>query len=118
MYRFEVCPADELPPGARRILRVEGREIAVLNVEGRLFAIRNACPHQGAPLGAGLVGGTMLPSAPHEYVYGMEGQILRCPWHKFEFDLATGRSLHDPERMRAAVYPVAVEDGLVVLRVP
>lgn len=88
-----------------------------MNVDGRLFAFRNVCPHQGAPLSAGVVGGTMLPSAPHEYVYGMEGRILRCPWHKFEFDLETGCSLHDPQTMRVATYPITNEDGVVVVEV-
>ena len=89
----------------------------MLNVDGRLFAIRNVCPHQGAPLCTGVVGGTMLPSAPHEYVYGMGGKVIRCPWHKFEFDLETGRSLHDPDRLRVATFPVTVEDGRVVVHV-
>ena len=43
------------------------------------------------------------------------GTLIRCPWHKFEFDLETGRALHDPERFRVKVYLVALEDGLVVL---
>ena len=107
--------ADELPPGACRIVEVGGRSIGVLNVDGRYHALRNVCPHQGAPLCEGTVSGTMVPSAPHEYVYGLEGRVLRCPWHKFEFDLETGRALHDPERWRVKVYPVAVEDGLVVV---
>ena len=116
MARHEICSADELPPGSKRLVEIDGRKIGVLNVDGRLFAIRNVCPHQGAPLCEGVVGGTMLPSAPYEYVYGMEGRVIRCPWHKFEFDLETGRSLHDPERMRVKVYDVAVERGRVVVR--
>lgn len=114
VVRVEVCRPEELPPGSRRVVNVEGRDIAVFNVNGNLFALRDTCPHQGAPLSAGVVGGTMLPSAPHEYVYGMDGQVIRCPWHKFEFDLETGRSIHDPN-MRVATYRVADEDGSVVL---
>jgi 3-phenylpropionate/trans-cinnamate dioxygenase ferredoxin subunit len=117
MSPLPVCPADELPPGSKRIVDVEGREIGVLNVDGRLFAIRNVCPHQGAPLCEGAVAGTMLPSAPHEYVYGMKDRVIRCPWHKFEFDLESGRSLHDPERMRVKIYPVTIEHGVVTLHV-
>jgi nitrite reductase (NADH) small subunit len=113
--RFEVCTAEDLPPGTRQVVSVDGREIGVFNIDGRLFAIRNACPHQGAPLCAGVVGGTMLPSAPHEYVYGMKGKVIRCPWHKFEFELETGRSLHDPHRMRVATYRATIEDGRIVL---
>jgi len=114
--RVEVCPAEELPPGERRVVRSGGREIAVFNVEGRLYALRDACPHQGARLSAGAIGGTMLPSAPHEYVYGLDGRVIRCPWHKFEFDLETGCSLHDPQRMRVATYGVGIEDGMVVVQ--
>jgi nitrite reductase/ring-hydroxylating ferredoxin subunit len=112
---IEVCRAHELPPGARRVVRAGGRDIAVFNVDGRLYALRDTCPHQGARLSAGAIGGTMLPSAPHEYVYGLEGRVIRCPWHKFEFDLESGRSLHDPEGMRVTTYCVRVEDGVVVL---
>jgi nitrite reductase (NADH) small subunit len=116
--RHEICPAEELPPGARRIVTLDGRSIGVLNVDGRLYALRNTCPHQGAPLCQGVVSGTMLPSDPHEYVYGKEGTVIRCPWHKFEFDLESGRSLHDAEGMRVKVYPVSLENGHVVLHTP
>ena len=57
----------------------------------------------------------MLPSPPHQYLYGSQGQVIRCPWHKFEFDLATGRSIHDPDLMRVATYHVACESGSIVL---
>jgi nitrite reductase (NADH) small subunit len=110
-----VCRADDLPTGSRTTVEVGGRSICLVNADGRLYAIRNVCPHQGAPLCAGVVSGTMLPSAPHEYVYGREGTVIRCPWHKFEFDLETGCSLHDPDRMRVAVYPVTIEQGQVLL---
>lgn len=113
--RHVVCPVAELPPGARKTVEIGGRSICVLNVEGRYFALRDTCPHQGGPLCRGTVAGTMLPSAPLEYVYGLENRVLRCPWHGWEFDLETGRSLFDPERKRVKVYPVRVEDDLVVV---
>jgi 3-phenylpropionate/trans-cinnamate dioxygenase ferredoxin subunit len=115
--RHVVGRVEEIPPGARRIVRIDGRAIGVLNVDGRYYAIRNVCPHHGAPLCEGRIEGTMLPSAPHEYVFGMRNRILRCPWHGFEFDLETGRSLFDPEGMRVKVYPVTVETGQVTITV-
>ena len=96
-------------------MRVGGRAILVVNCGGEYRAVRDSCPHQGASLSAGRLGGTMLPSAPHEYVYGLEGRIVRCPWHGLEFDLADGCSLTDPERFRVKVYPVSEERGDVVL---
>ncbi len=114
--RHVVAKADEFGVGARRILKVDGREIGVFRTEAGLFALRNSCPHQGAPLCLGPVTGTTLASAPGEYVWGMEGQVLRCPWHGWEFDLRTGVGLYDPYRHeRVATYEVKNEDGEVVL---
>lgn len=116
MARVSVCRVEELPPGSRRVVSVEGREIGVLNVDGTLYGVRNRCPHQGAELCRGTVGGTMLPSDPYEYHFGLDGYVLRCPWHGWEFDLRTGEKLFDPgSRVRTKTYPVTVEDGVVVL---
>jgi nitrite reductase (NADH) small subunit len=110
-----VARASELPPGERRIVEVEGRSIGVFNVNGTYYALRNACPHQGAPLCRGSVQGTAQDSRPGEYVWGREGEILRCPWHGWEFDLDTGRSLLEPDRVGVMTYQVSVRDGTVVL---
>ena len=114
--RHVVARSDELPAGGRKIVRVGGREIGVFNSGGTLYAVRNVCPHQGAPLCVGPVTGTTLPSAPGEYVYGLEGRVLRCPWHGWEFDLATGRGLYDATgKDRVATYEVRIEGDEVVL---
>lgn len=112
-----VCPAEQLPPGSRRIVDIGGRSIGVFNVEGKLFAIRNSCPHQGAPLCEGTIGGTMLPSDPHTYVYGLENRLLRCPWHGWEIDVMTGRPRFNRGPGRARTYRAAVVQGNVVIEV-
>lgn len=114
MSRHVVCRAEELASGERRIVEFDRKSIGIFNVGGSHFAIRNACPHQGGPLCAGTVGGTMLPSDPYRYVYGMEDRVIRCPWHGWEFDMETGRALFDPKR-RVKTYPVTVEDGALVI---
>jgi nitrite reductase (NADH) small subunit len=92
-----VCPASELPPGARRIV-VQGKvSVGVFNVGGAYHAFRNVCPHGGAPVCEGPVSGTTLPSPVYEYNTGRAGCILRCPWHGWEFDLTTGEHLVDPD---------------------
>ena len=116
MARRVVCSEAELPPGGRVFVDVDGRSIGVFNVAGQLYALRNSCPHQGAELCAGTVGGTMVPSRPLAYEYSLEGRVLRCPWHGWEFDLETGEKLFDPtSRARVRTYPVGVEDGVVVV---
>ena len=112
---YRVCRVEELPVGSRRTVEVGGRSIGVFNVNGSLHAIRNVCPHQMAPLCEGRVSGTTLPSKVGEWNYGMEGRVIRCPWHGWEFDLATGKSVFNPHKVRVKCYEVAVqrEDGTV-----
>lgn len=115
--RHVVCAVADLPPGGVRIAEVAGRSIGVFNVEGDLYALRNVCPHHGAPLCAGRVTGTMRSPAPEQYRYddGVPDRVLRCPWHGYEFRLEDGRSLTAPDRLRARTYEVAAEDGEVVV---
>jgi nitrite reductase/ring-hydroxylating ferredoxin subunit len=103
---------EDLPAGQRKIVRVGQREIGVFNSGGTLYALRNVCPHQGAPLCLGPVTGT----APGEYIWGLEGQVLRCPWHGWEFNMETGVGLYDPYRHeRVATYEVRIEGDEVIL---
>ena len=109
MERYVICKATDMQPGERKIVQVGGRSIGVFNANGTYYALRNSCPHQGAPLCTGRVTGTTLPSQPGQYRYGREGEILACPWHGWEFDVTTGKSLFDPKKCLVKMYDVAVE---------
>jgi 3-phenylpropionate/trans-cinnamate dioxygenase ferredoxin subunit len=113
--RHRVCRLDELEPGRPRIETIGGRQIGIIRTEDGIYAIRNVCPHQGAELCRGTLGSTMLPSEPYEYRLGLEGHVMRCPWHGWEFDITSGRSLFDPDGVRVRNYPVTVEDGAVIV---
>lgn len=117
MRRHAIGRVDELPDGARRIVEVGDRSIGVFNDRGRYYALRNVCPHHGAPLCVGRVSGKMMPSRPQVYDYNDEprNRVVRCPWHGYEFRLADGRSVVDPERMRVKTYRVEVEGDELVL---
>ncbi len=117
MGRHRVCAADELPPGARKIVQVGRASIGVFNVEGSYYALRNICPHHGAQLCLGTAGGTMFPSAPGEWEWHPEHAVVRCPRHRWEFDLQTGRSFTDPGRYRVKAYQVQVVGGDVLVEV-
>jgi nitrite reductase/ring-hydroxylating ferredoxin subunit len=112
-----ICATDELPSGSRKIVEIDGTSIGVLNVDGRYHALLNVCPHHGAPICEGVVKGTMVGPAAHEYRYEQHNEWITCPWHGYEFRLQTGRALVKSERGRVRVYPVRVEDGNVVLYV-
>ncbi|MCA1717098.1 MAG: Rieske (2Fe-2S) protein [Actinobacteria bacterium] len=112
--RVVALPLADLPPGTSTTVKAFGTTVAVFNVEGRVFAVGNNCPHHGGPLWHGRISGTCLPSRPHEYRYGREGRVLTCPWHGWEFDVESGRALFDPS-VRAKVYEARVEHGQIVL---
>ncbi len=109
MGRHIVGRVSEIAPGGRKIVDVEGRSIGVFNVHGNYYALRNRCPHQGAPLCVGAIKGMTLPSKPGEYIWAREGEILRCPWHGWEFDITTGQSIFNPHNTRVKTYEVTVE---------
>jgi len=109
MAAYVVATVGEIPPGKRMIVEVAGRSIGVFNVDGTFYALRNRCPHQGGPLCEGRLSGSVISARPGEYEYVRDGEILRCPWHGWEFDLKTGQSWFDPARVRVRAYQVTVE---------
>jgi 3-phenylpropionate/trans-cinnamate dioxygenase ferredoxin subunit len=108
--RYLVGRADEIPPGSRKIVRIAGRSIGVFNVDGDFYAVRNRCPHQGAPLCEGKLWGALRADVPGVFQYAGRKQILTCVWHGWEFDLATGQSWCDPQRLRVRSYSVGVDE--------
>ena len=118
MPKHVVATLDEIPPGGKKIVEVAGRSIGVFNVGGEFFALRNRCPHQGGPLCLGKLSGFVVSPVPGKYEYSRAGEILKCPWHGWEFDIRTGQSYCDPKRFRARAYPVNVEPGTNLVKGP
>lgn len=115
--RHRVCELADLPPGSRRIAPVGRHGVGVFNCNGTLYALNNFCPHAGAEVCRGTVTGTPV-RVPGEFAldWARQGEILRCPWHGWEFDIVNGKSLTDPTRSIKPV-PVEVEDGWVYVHV-
>jgi 3-phenylpropionate/trans-cinnamate dioxygenase ferredoxin subunit len=113
--RVEVGTAEEVRQAGCRVVDVAGRKIGVVSSGEEFYAVIDRCPHMAASMTAGTVSGTFVPAGAHEYVYAKHDKVIRCPWHGWEFDLETGRSLLEPERVGLKTYPVTVEDGIVVL---
>jgi 3-phenylpropionate/trans-cinnamate dioxygenase ferredoxin subunit len=111
MSKHVVATVAEIPPGSRKLVTVRGRSIAVFNLQGEFFGLFNRCPHQGGPMCEGILTGLIESDEPGRYKYSRKGEIIRCPWHGWEFDIRTGQSWCDPTRVRARRYAVAVEPG-------
>jgi len=116
MARHVVGPVADFPPGSHTVVKIGRAEVGIFNVGGRFYALPNVCPHQFGPLCEGPVGGTTACSAATEWRFAWvrEGEIVTCPWHGLEFDITTGTCLASP-KLRVRRYPIAVEDGEVVV---
>ncbi|HXX15069.1 MAG TPA: Rieske 2Fe-2S domain-containing protein [Candidatus Eremiobacteraceae bacterium] len=82
---------EELPPGTIRELQIEGKAVALANVAGKFYAINNTCLHRAGPLGQG----------------ALEGKIVTCPWHGWQYDVTNGRAVQNPT-VGVDCYPVEV----------
>lgn len=96
---IDICPLDELPPGARRTIEHEDLDITVVNVGGTLYAIEDRCSHDDGPLGDGTVDAAAC--------------TIECPRHGALFDLRTGTPKTLPAYQPVETFPVTVEDGIV-----
>lgn len=110
MTKLPVCPAHELLPGERRIISTDNKiTIGVFNIDGKFHALRNICPHRKAPLCKGQVTGLVTSDGPGDAQMHGTDHIIRCPWHGWEFDITTGRSVFNPHKVRVKSYPVIID---------
>jgi nitrite reductase/ring-hydroxylating ferredoxin subunit len=97
--RVRVAAAGELAHGEGRVVEVEGRALALFNVDGRYYAIDNVCPHRGGPLAEG----------------DLDGRVVSCPWHAWRFDVTTGANVNNPA-VKAGCYAVTEDAGAVYVQ--
>ena len=118
MSKHVVAAVPDLPPGSRKLVTVKGRPIAVFNLGGEFFALNNRCPHKGGSLCEGVTTGLIQSSEPGHYEYTRRGEIIRCPWHSWEFDIRTGQSWCDPKSTKVRAFRVKVETGEDLVKGP
>ncbi len=109
---------EDFPVSSWTMVEVHGREVGVFNTGERFFGVRNKCPHEGAPLCVSKLGGTMLPSRPGRYDYGLDDQVLTCPWHGWQFDVETGEMVFGTGARRLTTYDVELRDGVLYIDGP
>jgi nitrite reductase/ring-hydroxylating ferredoxin subunit len=95
------------------MLDVAGHRVGLYRLGEELHALADRCPHRGAPLCTGKVA-TPVDLQGGRLVLGRLDSVVRCPWHKWEFEIATGRCLVD-ERLRVRRYAVRREGDEIVI---
>ena len=100
---MDICPIDDLPPGAKRVVTWEDLEIGIVNCDGAILAIEDRCSHDNGDL--------------------LEGDVdtatctVECPRHGSVFDLRTGKPLNLPAYVPIDTFPVSVEAGVIRVEV-
>lgn len=111
MSRHVVAPVKDLPPGSRKLVHVGGRDVVVFNINGEFFGVLDRCPHNGGSLCRGTLTGVVESREPGDYALKRAGELIRCPWHGWQFDIRTGQSWCEPERIKTKTYDVEVAKG-------
>jgi nitrite reductase/ring-hydroxylating ferredoxin subunit len=103
----DVGPITRFPADQITIVNVAGREIGVVHIGSRYYALRNICPHQSGPLCRGKLAQHLGVSEPGSIQFEPHKVVVTCPWHGWEFDVETGRALYD-DSMRVRTYRIDV----------
>ena len=101
---IDVCPVEELPPGEVRIVHAGVLSVGVYNLGGELYALEDRCSHDDGPLCEG--------------DFDLEEGYAVCPRHGAQIDIRTGEALTLPAVLPVDTFEVAVEDGIVRLKLP
>ena len=96
----EVARLDQIPLGTGTVVTVSGRDVALFNVQGTIYAMEDSCLHQGLSLGSSK----------------LEGKIVTCRGHGWRYDVSTGQTLHVKD-FGVATYPVKIVDGKIMVAV-
>ena len=114
--RYVVAVAGEIPDGGRKIVDLDGISVGIFHVNDAYYALLNWCPHQAARLCEGKLWSALEGSVPGDYQTSRRHEIIACPWHGWEFDLRTGQSWCEPERLRVRAYDVRLEQGEIAAK--
>jgi nitrite reductase (NADH) small subunit len=101
MAWIRIASLDEVPTGTLIEIIHDGKMYALCNAGGEIRAISGVCPHHGGPLGQG----------------ALDGHLVTCPWHAWQFDSATGACTFNSE-LRVPAYPVRVEENEILMDLP
>ncbi len=99
--RVRVAQVADVPVGEGRVVDAEGKTLALFNVDGTFYALDNACPHRGGPLGEG----------------ELDGVVAVCPWHAWRWDVKTGANVNNPA-VKMTCFPVSLDGGSVYVELP
>jgi nitrite reductase/ring-hydroxylating ferredoxin subunit len=118
MTRHVVARAADLPPGGKLLVTAGRRALCLFNLGGAFFALADRCPHAGGSLAEGRISGIVMSDGPGDYRLARAGEMVKCPFHGWEFDIRTGQSWCDPKSTRARAFATETVTGSELLKGP
>ena len=98
-----VARVKDLAPGHGKMIKAQGRDIALFNVDGTFYAIHGFCLHRGGPLGEGQPKGT----------------VVTCPWHGWQYDVTTGANVRNPDpEAKLATFLITIDGSDILVEIP
>lgn len=97
----QVATKSQIPPNSAIGIEVEGKFLALVNLNGEIFALDDTCPHEAGPLSDGEI----------------VGEEITCPWHHSRFNIRTGRVTMDPAEEDVATYKVRLVGDAVEVEI-
>lgn len=98
---YDVASVDDLTPDSRRVVDIDGTNVAVFNLDGEYYAVKDECPHDGGVLSNGK----------------LDGEVIICPRHGARFSIKTGAVLGPPAYEDLATFPIRIAQGIVQVEV-
>jgi nitrite reductase (NADH) small subunit len=115
---IDIGAVSDFPDQQLTKVEIGGTEMGVCRWGDEVFVFRNRCPHEGAPLCSGFLqkklSATLIEDEP-ELEVDEQSPVILCPWHRWEFDLRTGKAAWPGFRMRT--YRTTVDDGRVIVSI-
>jgi nitrite reductase (NADH) small subunit len=108
--KHHVGPVSDLDVGENLLVEINGVELAIYHTKNGFFAMSNYCVHQGGPMCEGPVTGTVSQDSSGELTYDSDQEVVKCPWHGWEFDIESGEHLSRPQ-YNQPTYEVEQRDG-------
>jgi nitrite reductase/ring-hydroxylating ferredoxin subunit len=111
MARIVAASIGDIPKGGNKRVTIMGRPIVIFSHDSEFFALSDKCPHEGASLCMGLRIGVSRSETVGVFEHSRPGEMVRCPWHGWEFDIRTGQSYCDPKKLKVRAFKATVIAG-------
>jgi nitrite reductase (NADH) small subunit len=106
--RTFACKVADVAIGKPKVVTFGRMGVGVFQLGDGYAALLNVCPHRAGPLCEGPICGTNRITDKAEFIYERAGELVRCAWHGWEFEIRSGKCLVD-ERLKARTFPVHVD---------